>query len=45
MFADRPLWVVVLASWGIALIEYCLAGPANRYGSLVYTPAQLKTMQ
>ena len=44
-FTDRPLWVVVLASWGIALIEYCLAVPANRYGSLVYNPAQLKTMQ
>jgi uncharacterized protein (DUF486 family) len=44
-FTDRPLWVVVLVSWGIALIEYCLAVPANRYGSLVYSPAQLKTMQ
>jgi uncharacterized protein (DUF486 family) len=44
-FTDRPLWVVVLASWGIAFIEYCLAVPANRYGSLVYSPAQLKTMQ
>jgi uncharacterized protein (DUF486 family) len=44
-FTDRPLWVVVLASWGIALIEYCLAVPANRYGYAVYTPAQLKTMQ
>ena len=22
-FTDRPLWVVVLASWGIAFIEYC----------------------
>ena len=44
-FTDRPLWLVVLASWGIALIEYCLAVPANRYGALTYTPAQLKTMQ
>ena len=44
-FTDRPLWVVVLASWGIALVEYCLAVPANRYGSLAYSPAQLKTMQ
>jgi uncharacterized protein (DUF486 family) len=25
--------------------EYCLAIPANRYGSAVYTAAQLKTMQ
>jgi len=39
------LWAVGLASWGIAFIEYCLAVPANRWGSAVYTPAQLKTMQ
>ena len=44
-FTERPLWLVVLASWSIALIEYCLAVPANRYGSLNYSPAQLKTMQ
>jgi uncharacterized protein (DUF486 family) len=44
-FTDRPLWVVVLASWGIAFVEYWLAVPANRWGVLVYTPAQLKTMQ
>ena len=44
-FTDRPLWVVVLASWGIAFIEYWLAVPANRFGALVYSPAQLKTMQ
>jgi uncharacterized protein (DUF486 family) len=44
-FTDRPLWVVVLVSWGIAFIEYCFAVPANRYGSTVYDPAQLKTMQ
>jgi uncharacterized protein (DUF486 family) len=44
-FTDRPLWIVVVVSWGIAFFEYCLAVPANRYGSLVYTPAQLKTIQ
>jgi len=44
-FTDRPLWLVVLASWGIALIEYCLAVPANRYGHAVYSAAQLKTIQ
>lgn len=44
-FTDRPLWVVMLASWGIAFIEYCFAVPANRYGAAVYSPAQLKTMQ
>jgi uncharacterized protein (DUF486 family) len=44
-FPDRPLWIVMLVSWCIAFIEYCLAVPANRFGSFVYTPAQLKTMQ
>jgi uncharacterized protein (DUF486 family) len=44
-FTDRPLWIVILASWGIAFIEYCFAVPANRYGSVVYSAAQLKTMQ
>ena len=44
-YTDRPLWIVVLVSWCIAFIEYCLAVPANRFGSFVYTPEQLKTMQ
>ncbi|HEY2482499.1 MAG TPA: DMT family protein [Caulobacteraceae bacterium] len=44
-FKDRPLWLVIVASWGIALFEYCLAVPANRWGNAVYTTAQLKTMQ
>ena len=44
-FTDRPLWLVVLASWSIALIEYCFAVPANRWGHTVYSAAELKTMQ
>jgi uncharacterized protein len=44
-FTDRPLWLVILASWGIAFFEYCLAVPANRWGHVVYTTAELKTMQ
>jgi uncharacterized protein len=44
-FRDLPLWQVILASWGIAFIEYCLAIPANRYGSYVYSAAELKTIQ
>ena len=27
-----PLWKIILISWGLALIEYCFAVPANRYG-------------
>lgn len=40
-----PLWIIVLASWGIAFFEYWLAVPANRIGAAVYAPAELKTMQ
>lgn len=44
-FPQTALWAVVLISWGIALIEYCLAVPANRIGHRVYSAAELKTMQ
>ena len=44
-FTDRPIWLVIIASWGIAFIEYCFAVPANRYGHQAYTAAELKTMQ
>ena len=40
-----PLLVAVVVSWGIAFFEYMLQVPANRIGSSVYSPAQLKTMQ
>lgn len=39
------LWVAILASWGIAFFEYCLAVPANRIGFGTYTAQQLKVMQ
>src|SRR5712691_2849441 len=44
-FKDSWLPLAVVVSWGIAFFEYWLAVPANRWGSAVYTPAQLKTMQ
>ena len=44
-FKAAPLWIAVLASWGIAFIEYWFAVPANRIGSAVYSAAELKTMQ
>ena len=44
-YKDVVLWQAILISWGLAFIEYCLAVPANRYGSSVYSPAQLKTIQ
>lgn len=39
------IFMAIIASWGIAFFEYCLAVPANRMGSDVYTTAQLKTIQ
>lgn len=44
-YKAAPLWIVVLASWGIAFFEYCLAVPANRLGHGAYTTAELKTIQ
>ena len=44
-FKEVPLVGVILASWGIAFIEYCFAVPANRFGNAVYSAAELKTMQ
>ena len=41
----KPLWILVLVSWGIAFFEYWLAVPANRIGRQVYDPAELKAMQ
>ena len=44
-YKSAPLWIVILASWGIAFFEYCLAVPANRICSAVYSGAELKTIQ
>jgi len=44
-FKAAPLWIVIVASWGIAFVEYCFAVPANRIGHSVYSAAELKTMQ
>lgn len=44
-FRSSALWIVILASWGIALFEYCFQVPANRIGYGIYNAAQLKTIQ
>ncbi len=44
-YKSVALVTVVLVSWGIAFVEYCFAVPANRIGSAVYSPAELKTIQ
>jgi uncharacterized protein (DUF486 family) len=35
----------ILVSWLIALLEYCLAVPANRWGFGTFTGFQLKIVQ
>jgi hypothetical protein len=42
---DWPLWKAVLVSWCIALLEYCLAVPANRLGFGRFSGFQLKIIQ
>src|SRR5450756_2870841 len=44
-YKESWLPLAIMVSWGIAVFEYWLAVPANRWGSAVYTAAQLKTMQ
>jgi len=44
-FKSSALWIVILASWGIAFFEYCFQVPANRIGYGTYSAAQLKTIQ
>jgi uncharacterized protein (DUF486 family) len=44
-FTSAPLWIVVMASWGIALVEYWMAVPANRMGYGTYSASELKVIQ
>jgi uncharacterized protein (DUF486 family) len=44
-FKEQPLWLAILASWGIALLEYVFQVPANRLGSQQWSVAQLKVLQ
>ena len=44
-FKDVALWKVILASWGIAFVEYCLQVPANRWGHGTFSAFQLKILQ
>jgi len=44
-FKDVALWKVVLVSWLIAFLEYCLMVPANRIGYGQFNAFQLKTIQ
>ncbi|HEY7518712.1 MAG TPA: DMT family protein [Methylomirabilota bacterium] len=44
-YKTAPLWAAILVSWLIALAEYCLQVPANRWGYGQFTAAQLKIAQ
>ena len=44
-FKSAPLWIAIVASWGIAFFEYCLQVPANRIGNRALSAFQLKVMQ
>jgi uncharacterized protein len=44
-YKSAPIALVILVSWLIAFVEYCLAVPANRLGHGLYNAAQLKTIQ
>src|SRR3970282_1983834 len=44
-YRNSPLWIVILASWGIAFFEYVFQVPANSIGYGQFNAAQLKTIQ
>ena len=44
-FKQAPLWLVMLASWGIAFFEYLLQVPGNRIGYTELSIGQLKLLQ
>src|SRR4030081_3585081 len=44
-FKDKPLWLVIVVSWALALFEYLFQVPANRIGSARFTLGQPKVMQ
>jgi len=43
--SSAPVWIAIVVSWSIALLEYCLVVPANRIGSKTMSLAQLKIVQ
>jgi uncharacterized protein (DUF486 family) len=43
---SAPIWIVVLASWGLAFFEYCFQVPGNRIGYRSgMSASQLKILQ
>jgi uncharacterized protein (DUF486 family) len=44
-FKSVPLWLAIAASWSLALPEYALQVPANRFGYGKLSAYQLKILQ
>lgn len=44
-YKETSLWKVIIISWLIAFLEYCIAVPANRIGSYEFNAFELKTIQ
>ena len=44
-YKNKPLVLMILISWLIALFEYIFQVPANRIGSQAFSLVQLKIMQ
>ncbi len=42
---NKPLFLAILMSWGVAFFEYSLQVPANRIGYGVFSLGQLKVIQ
>jgi hypothetical protein len=42
---SKPLVIAILASWGVALAEYCFQVPANRIGHTAFDLPKLKIIQ
>jgi len=49
IISDWPLILIILASWGVALLEYAFMVPANKIGSSInggpFSLMQLKVIQ
>jgi uncharacterized protein len=41
-YKTSPLWIVILASWGIVFVEYCFQVPANHIGHYQFNAARLR---
>jgi hypothetical protein len=39
-FKGKPVWIVIVLSWGLAFFEYLFQVPANRIGTLLADAAE-----